>query len=48
VDRKTVRAYLSGERELGKRRLSQPTLIEPFLELFLEYCRLRLADDPHS
>ncbi|MGW4528005.1 Mu transposase domain-containing protein [Amycolatopsis sp. NPDC004378] len=43
VDRKTVRAYLSGEREPGKRRRSQPTLIEPFLE----YCRLRLADDPH-
>jgi hypothetical protein len=43
VDRKTVRAYLSGEREPGKWRRSQPTLIEPFLE----YCRLRLADDPH-
>jgi transposase len=43
VDRKTVRAYLSGEREPGRRRRTQPTLIEPFLE----YCRVRLADDPH-
>jgi transposase len=43
VDRKTVRAYLSGKREPGQRHRSQPTLIEPFIE----YCRVRLADDPH-
>ncbi|MET9632729.1 hypothetical protein ABZX92_35270 [Lentzea sp. NPDC006480] len=43
VDRKTVRAYLSGEREPGRRQRTQPTLIDPFLE----YCRVRLADDPH-
>jgi hypothetical protein len=43
VDRKTVRAYLSGERVPGRRRRSRPTLIEPFLE----YCRVRLVDDPH-
>ncbi|MFI7676371.1 IS21 family transposase [Actinophytocola sp. NPDC049390] len=43
VDRKTVRAYLSGQREPGRRQRTQPTVIEPFLE----YCRLRLADDPH-
>lgn len=43
VDRKTVRAYLSGEREPGRRRRALPTLIEPFLE----YCRVRLVDDPH-
>lgn len=43
VDRKTVRAYLSGEREPGRRRRTQPTLIEPFLD----YCGVRLADDPH-
>ncbi|MEV0057913.1 IS21 family transposase [Saccharopolyspora shandongensis] len=43
VDRKTVRACLSGERVPGQRRRSQPTVIEPFVE----YCRVRLADDPH-
>lgn len=43
VDRKTVRAYLSGEREPGRRRRTLPALIEPFLE----YCRVRLVDDPH-
>jgi transposase len=43
VDRKTVRAYLSGQREPGRRQRTQPTLIEPFLA----YCRVRLADDPH-
>jgi transposase len=43
VDRKTVRAYLSGEREPGRRQRTQPTLNEPFLE----YCGVRLADDPH-
>ncbi|WP_243726904.1 terminase gpP N-terminus-related DNA-binding protein [Actinocrispum wychmicini] len=31
IDRKTVRAYLSGERKPGRPRRTQPTLIEPFL-----------------
>ena len=42
-DRKTIRAYLSGLREPGVRRKSVPDLIDPFVE----YCRIRLADDPH-
>jgi transposase len=42
-DRKTVRAYLSGDREPGGRRRSVPALIDPFVE----YCRIRLSDDPH-
>lgn len=42
-DRKTIRAYLDGVREPGVRRKSVPDLIEPFVE----YCRIRLADDPH-
>jgi transposase len=42
-DRKTIRAYLSGDREPGTRRRSTPGLIDPFVE----YCRIRLADDPH-
>lgn len=42
-DRKTIRAYLSGIREPGARRKSVPDLIDPFVE----YVRLRLADDPH-
>ncbi|MFI5560723.1 hypothetical protein ACIA2T_15725 [Amycolatopsis japonica] len=44
MNRKTVRGCLSGQREPGRRRRSQPTLIEPFLP----YCRERLAGDPHS
>jgi transposase len=43
VDRKTVRAYLSGQRTPGVRVRTVPDVIDPFLE----YCRLRLADDPH-
>lgn len=43
VDRKTVRAYLSGEREPGRRRRTESTVIDPFLD----YVRARLADDPH-
>ena len=43
VDRKTVRAYLNGERVPGQRARSVPLLIEPFVE----YCRLRLVEDPH-
>jgi transposase len=42
-DRKTIRAYLSGDREPGTRRRLTPALIDPFVE----YCRIRLADDPH-
>jgi transposase len=42
-DRKTIRAYLSGDREPGTRRRLTPALIDPFVEC----CRIRLADDPH-
>ena len=42
-DRKTIRAYLTGVREPGVRRRSEPGLIDPFVE----YCRIRLVDDPH-
>ena len=42
-DRKTVRAYLSGARVPEVRVRREPTLAEPFLE----YCRLRLGEDPH-
>lgn len=42
-DRKAVRAYLSGERRPGERVSSPPDRFEEFVE----YCRLRLADDPH-
>ncbi|MHB9856681.1 terminase gpP N-terminus-related DNA-binding protein [Streptomyces sp. YIM S03343] len=41
-DRKTIRAYLNGERVAGYRR--QPP--DAFVPL-LDYCRQRLADDPH-
>lgn len=43
ADRKTVRAYLSGQRTPGVRLRSAPDEFAPFVE----YCRLRLADDPH-
>ncbi|MCP2279555.1 hypothetical protein APR09_005143 [Nocardia amikacinitolerans] len=43
LDRKTVRAYLNGDRVPGQRARSVPLLIEPFID----YCRIRLADDPH-
>ena len=42
-DRKTVRAYLEGRRVPEVRVRREPTAAEPFLE----YCRLRLAEDPH-
>jgi transposase len=42
-DRKTIRAYLSGDRQPGVRRKSVADLIDPFVE----YCRIRLVDDPH-
>ncbi|WP_063758712.1 helix-turn-helix domain-containing protein [Kibdelosporangium aridum] len=43
VSRVTVRGYLSGQRTPGVRARSVP---DPFEE-FAEYCRLRLAADPH-
>ncbi len=42
-DRKTVRAYLRGVREPGRRASRGPAVMAPFVE----YCRIRLADDPH-
>ncbi len=42
-DRKTVRAYLSGERVPGERA---PAVSDPFDE-FEAYVRQRLSDDPH-
>jgi transposase len=42
-DRKTIRSYLSGDREPGRRMAAGPDPFEPFVG----YCRARLADDPH-
>ena len=42
-DRKTVRAYLSGRREPGKRKPAGPDRFGPFER----YCRLRFEGDPH-
>lgn len=42
-DRKTIRAYLTGERRPGERKPVRPEALEDFLG----YCRQRLADDPH-
>lgn len=42
-DRKTIRAYLRGYREPGRRASRGPEVVGPFVE----YCRIRLADDPH-
>ena len=42
-DRKTIRAYLNGERRPGERKPARP---EGLAE-FVDYCRQRLADDPH-
>ncbi|MFF7994796.1 IS21 family transposase [Kitasatospora xanthocidica] len=41
-DRKTVRAYLNGERTVGVRAETR----DEFLQ-FVPYCRQRLDDDPH-
>ncbi|GAA4996564.1 hypothetical protein GCM10023205_82240 [Yinghuangia aomiensis] len=41
-DRKTIRAYLNGERTPGERRPAADALVP-----FLPYCRQRLLDDPH-
>lgn len=43
VTRVTVRRYLNGERVPGQRARM---VVDPFEE-FTEYCRLRLAADPH-
>lgn len=42
-DRKTIRGYLRGDRTPGVRVRRAP---DP-LEVYADYCRLRLADDPH-
>lgn len=42
-DRKTVRAYVRGERRPGARRRSTPGAIESFIP----YLRARFEDDPH-
>jgi transposase len=43
ADRKTIRGYLAGVRTPGVRARNTPDEFAPFVE----YCRLRLADDPH-
>jgi transposase len=43
ADRKTVRAYLSGQRTPGVRASTAPDGLAPFAA----YCAIRLADDPH-
>jgi transcriptional regulator with XRE-family HTH domain len=42
-DRKTIRAYLSGERTPGVRARPSPDLFEPFVD----YVTARLREDPH-
>lgn len=42
-DRKTIRAYLNGDRVAGER--ASP-VVDPF-ERFVDYVRARLAEDPH-
>lgn len=42
-DRKTIRAYLNGERVAGARKR---TAEDPFLE-FIPYLRARFSDDKH-
>ena len=42
-DRKTIRAYLNGDRRPGERKPARAEAMEDFLG----YCRQRLADDPH-
>ncbi len=42
-DRKTVRAYIKGDRQPGQR---QPALADWF-EPFIEYLSIRMRDDPH-
>jgi hypothetical protein len=42
-DRKTIRAYLNGERRPGERKSGRAEAMADFFG----YCRQRLADDPH-
>ncbi len=42
-DRKTIRAYLRGDRVAGARSRTDPDCFEPYVA----YCRERLAEDPH-
>jgi transposase len=42
-DRKTVRAYVAGQRSPGVRRSALPDPLEPFAP----YLAARFADDPH-
>lgn len=42
-NRRTVRAYLNGQREPGRRRAAGPDGFAPVEQ----YCRIRLAQDPH-
>jgi transposase len=42
-DRKTIRAHLNGDRQVGQRARSVP---DPF-DRFAGYARERLAEDPH-
>lgn len=42
-DRKTIRGYLSGKRTPGQRARALPEVFASYAE----YCRTRLADDPH-
>jgi transposase len=42
-DRKTIRAYLNGDRVAGERVKAQPDPFEPFVE----YVTARLTEDPH-
>lgn len=42
-DRKTIRAYLAGDRQPGKRAPAGPDPFEPFVA----YGTVRLAEDPH-
>ena len=42
-DRKTVRAYLTGERQPGRRASARPDPLAPFAA----YLAARFTDDPH-
>lgn len=42
-DRKTIRAYLAGERVAGERKPAEDDPFEPFVD----YVRARLTEDPH-
>jgi transposase len=42
-DRKTIRAYVAGQRVPGQRRAAAPDAFAPFVD----YCRTRLGEDRH-